>query len=295
MMQTSIITVNYNSGTALKEMLDSLLPQKRGDVEIIIVDNASVDDSIALITSYQDRARLIQSPDNEGFSKGVNRGLTVASGKFILLLNPDTIVNEGALAALEQFMAENTEAGIAGGRVRETDGSLQPACRRAFPSPWVAFCRLSGLGRLFPKSKIFDRYNLMFLDENATNEVDAVSGSFMMIRKDVIDQIGRFDEDYFLYAEDIDFCFRAKQSGWKNYYFPGAVVTHKKGVSAETNRVRAMYEFYNTMWTFHKKHYLRRTFPPVNLAIYLGIWFLKTVKPALAARRQPKQKVESRK
>ena len=280
-MTTTIIIVNYNAGDALRETVESLLPQMSAGRELLIVDNASADASLGGIAEYADRLRILRNADNAGFAAAVNRGIRESDGEYVLLLNPDITAAPGMLDSMEQFMAAHADTGIAGGRVNETDGSLQPACRRGFPTPWVAFCRFSGLARAFPNSKLFARYNLTFLDEAQPAAVDAVSGSFMMIRRNVLDQVGHLDEDYFMYAEDIDICLRTRQAGWEVRYNPDAVITHTKGVCADTNRARAKYEFYNTMWTFHKKHFAAKTFPPLNWAIWLAVAVLRFVMPRL--------------
>ena len=275
MITTSIIIVNYNSGDALRELLESLSPERTPDLEILIIDNASADDSMDCIADFRDGIRIVMNSDNVGFGKAVNQGIHLSKGRFVLLLNPDIVLCTGAVRALENFMIEHPDAGIAGGKIFSTDGTLQLACRRGFPTPWVAFSRLSGLSFLLPKSKLFARYNMTFLDENSVSEVDAVSGSFMLIRRDALDVAGVFDEDFFLYAEDIDICYRVHGAGWKIYYDPAAAVTHKKRTSAGSNQVRATYEFYNTMWTFHKKHFKRSTPALFNLFIWLGIACMK--------------------
>lgn len=280
-MKTSIIIVNYNAGAALKELVDSLAPETRDDVEAIVVDNASDDDSMELIKDCTVRARTIMNGENLGFAKGANQGIGASSGKYILLLNPDVVVRPGALKELESALDEDERVGIAGGKIFGPDGGFQLACRRGFPTPWVSFCRLSGLSFRFPKSRTLARYNLTYLDENEANEADAVSGSFMMIRKAALAETGHFDEDYFLYAEDIDLCYRVKKAGWKVVYTPAAVITHKKRVSARKNPVRSSYEFYNTMWTFHRKHYKKSTFFLVNACIYCAVSFLKYFVPSV--------------
>lgn len=283
-MTTSIIVVNYNSGEALDELLDSLRGEMRPDVETIVVDNASRDGWMERIAARGD-AKIILNTDNLGFSMAVNQGVRASSGRYILLVNPDVVVTPGAITALEDFLDSHGDTGVCGGKILGADGVLQLACRRGFPTPWVSFCRMSGLSFMFPKSRLLARYNMTYLDENEVSEVDALSGSFMMIRRDVFDEIGGFDEDYFLYAEDIDFCRRARLSGRRNFYVPSSVVTHKKRVSAKSNPVRSAYEFYNTMWTFHRKHYYRTTPAPVNAAIYVAVAVLKFVVPRVAAAR----------
>ncbi len=281
-MSVSIVTVNYNSGACLGRMADSALRQIGAADSLVVVDNASVDDSLERLAPLAEKITAIANMENRGFARAVNQGAAAAVSDFILLLNPDAVIAEGALRALESFMVERPDAGVAGGKVLETDGSLQLACRRGFPSPWVAFCRLSGLSFLFPRSRLLAGYNMTFLDENETSEVDAVSGSFMMIRRSAFDSLGGFDEDYFLYAEDIDFCYRAKAAGMKVYYYPGAEATHEKGVCAASAPGFAKREFYKTMWTFHSKHYKRKTLPPLNWLIWAAANALALAAPALA-------------
>lgn len=281
-MSVSIVTVNFNSGACLRRMADSALRQMSSADTLVVVDNASVDDSLERLAPLAERIEVIANMDNRGFARAVNQGAAAAASDFILLLNPDAVLADGALRALESFMSERGDAGVAGGKVLETDGSLQLACRRGFPSPWVAFCRLSSLSFMFPRSRLLAEYNMTFLDENETAEVDAVSGSFMMIRRSAFDSLGGFDEDYFLYAEDIDFCYRAKAAGLKVCYYPGAEATHDKGVCAASAPGFARREFYKTMWTFHSKHYKRKTFPPLNWLIWAAAMGLAAAAPALA-------------
>ncbi len=282
---TSIITVNYNSGYALARMLDSFMDVRRADLEMIVIDNASSDDSLERIGDYSSEIKLIKNAGNVGFGAAVNQGFSVGRGKFFLLLNPDAVLRDGSITELERFLEKHDGAGIAGGRVLEDDGTLQLACRRGIPTPWVAFCRLARLGRFFPGSRLFARYNMTYLDEREVNEVDAVSGSFMMLKREVVEELGGFDERFFLYAEDIDICYRAKQAGWKVYYTPDAVIVHSKGVSASSNPRLATYEFYNTMWTFHEKHFKKKTPFFINIPIYITIKIMKRVMPWLAGRR----------
>lgn len=284
-VKTTIITVNYNSDFALKRMIESYLAAGCEGCELIIIDNASSDNSIAMTEEYSDHYYLIENEKNLGFGAAVNQGFRAGRGDFFLLLNPDAILREGSISGLETFLEEHPEAGIAGGKVLEDDGSLQPACRRGIPTPWVAFCRLTGLGRLFPHSPLFARYNMTYLDENEENEVEALSGSFMMLRREVVERLGGFDEDFFLYAEDIDICYRARLNGWKVCYTPRAVIVHSKGISASSNPRLAVYEFYNTMWTFHRKHFKKQTPFFINIPIYIAIEIMKRLMPWLAVRR----------
>ncbi|MEW5944762.1 MAG: glycosyltransferase family 2 protein [bacterium] len=284
-MTTSIIIVNYNSGDSLAELLDSLATETRDDTEVIVVDNHSADESLKTISQRGAAIRAVLNDENLGFARAVNQGIAASMGKLILLLNPDVVVSAGALREIENATLQDPSVGISGGKILGADGRLQLACRRGFPTPWVSFCRLSGLSFLFPGSGLFARYNLTYLNENEMTPVDAVSGSFMMIRRELLDRIGLFDEDFFLYAEDLDICYRAKKAGWTVRYVPSAVVVHKKGVCASKNPVRASYEFYNTMWTFHRKHFMRSTPFVLNLCIFCAVAVMKYLVPAAVAVR----------
>ena len=184
-MDLSIIIVNYNVKEFLQNLLHSLQKAVQNiSHEIIVVDNASDDGSIEFIREKFPYVQLISNKSNLGFSKANNEGLKIAKGKYLLLINPDTIVSEDTISKMIQFLNNHEDAGLAGCKILNPDGSLQLACRRSFPGPWTSFCKVTGLSTLFPKNKLFARYNLTYLDENETYEVDAISGSFMMMKKD---------------------------------------------------------------------------------------------------------------
>lgn len=255
-MDLSIIIVNYNVKEFLQNLLTSLSKAVANlSAEIIIVDNGSDDGSIEMLNEKFPGVTLISSKINLGFSKANNLGLKIATGKFLLLLNPDTIVQEDTFEKLIQFFNENQDAGMVGCKILNPDGTLQLACRRSFPGPWTSFCKVSGLSSLFPKSKLFARYNLTYLDENQSYEVDAISGSFMMVRREVFDKIGGLDEQFFMYGEDLDWCYRVQKSGWKVYYVHNTTIIHYKGESTKRSSLDETKVFYNAMHLFVKKHF----------------------------------------
>ncbi len=254
-MDLSIIIVNYNVKEFLENLLNSLDKATRKiRSEVIVVDNASDDGSIELIKGKFSNIKLIENKENVGFSKANNLGLKIAKGEYLLLLNPDTIVEEETFEIMVSFFRKNPEVGLAGCKILNPDGTLQLGCRRSFPGPWNSFCKVSGLSALFPKNKLFSKYNLTYLDENQTHEVDAISGSFMMLRKNVYEKIGGLDEDFFMYGEDLDYCFRVQQSGYKVYYVHKTQIIHYKGESTKRSGIDEIRHFYNAMHLFVKKH-----------------------------------------
>lgn len=255
MTDLSIIVVNYN----VKEFLFNLLvsiekASKDLQTEIIIVDNASEDGSVEFIKEKFPQVTLIENDTNLGFSKANNLGLKIATGKYILLLNPDTLVQENTFTEMIKFFEEHPDAGMSGCKILNPDGTLQLACRRSFPGPWTSFSKVTGLSSLFPKSKLFARYNLTYLNENEINEVDAISGSFMMIRKEVYEKIGGLDEIFFMYGEDLDWCYRVQKAGYKVYYVPATQILHYKGESTKRSSLDETKFFYQAMHLFVRKH-----------------------------------------
>lgn len=254
-MDLSIIIVNYNVKEFLQNLIHSIHKAGRNlSYEIIVVDNASDDGSIELLKEKFPEVNLIANDANLGFSKANNIGLKNASGKYILLLNPDTIVAEDTFEKMIDFFKGNPQAGLAGCKILNPDGTLQLACRRSFPGPWTSFCKVTGLSSLFPQNKIFARYNLTYLDENDTYEVDAISGSFMMFPKSVFEKIGGLDERFFMYGEDLDFCYRIQQAGYKVFYVHSTQIIHYKGESTKRSSLDETKFFYNAMHLFVKKH-----------------------------------------
>jgi hypothetical protein len=255
-LDLSIIIVNYNVKEFLQNLLTSLFKAVTNlSSEIIVVDNGSDDGSVELLREKFPQVTLIANKDNLGFSKANNLGLKIAKGKFILLLNPDTIVQEDTFEKLIEFFKAHQDAGMTGCKILNPDGTLQLACRRSFPGPWTSFCKVSGLSSMFPNSRLFARYNLTYMDENQSYEVDAISGSFMMVRREVFEKIGGLDEQFFMYGEDLDWCYRVQKAGWKVYYVHDTTIIHYKGESTKRSSLDETKIFYNAMHLFVKKHF----------------------------------------
>jgi len=254
-LDLSIIIVNYNVKEFLQNLIHSIEKASSNLIkEIIIIDNASDDGSVEFIREKFPQIKLIANQKNLGFGKANNIGLKQASGKFILLINPDTLVAEDTFDKMITFFNENKNVGLAGCKILNPDGTLQLPCRRSFPGPWTSFTKVTGLSTLFPKSKIFARYNLTYLDENQTYEVDAISGSFMMMRREVFEKVGGFDEQFFMYGEDLDLCYRIQKAGYKVFYVHSTQIIHYKGESTKRSSLDETKVFYNAMHLFVKKH-----------------------------------------
>ena len=254
-MDLSIIIVNYNVRDFLENALVSLQKASEGlNTEFFVVDNASDDGSVDLLKQKFPNVRVIENRENLGFAKANNQALPLVKGKIILLVNPDTLVQEDTLRVLLKFFDENPDVGMAGCKILNPDGTLQLACRRSFPTPWVAFWKMVGLSALFPNTKIFGKYNLTYLNPDESYEVDAVSGSFMMLRREVCEMVGSLDEDFFMYGEDLDWCFRIQRAGWKIYYVHSTQIIHYKGESAKRSDFDEIKTFYQAMNLFIQKH-----------------------------------------
>jgi len=255
-VELSIIIVNYNVKEFLQNLLHSIEKASLNiSHEIIIVDNASDDGSVELIREKFPSVKLIANTENLGFGKANNQALEVAEGKYLLLINPDAIVSEDTLYNMIYFFKDNPEAGLAGCKILNPDGTLQLACRRSFPGPWTSFCKVTGLSNFFPRSRLFARYNLTYLDEDQTYEVDAISGSFMMMKSEVLNKVGGFDEEFFMYGEDLDLCYRIQQAGFKVFYVHTTQIIHYKGESTKRSRLDETKMFYDAMHLFVKKHF----------------------------------------
>ena len=254
-MDLSVIIVNYNVKEFLQNLIHSIYKAaQKITFEIIVVDNASDDGSVEFIRDKFPEVKLFANDKNLGFSKANNIGLKVAEGKYILLINPDTLVSEDTLEKMIRFFQDNPDAGLAGCKILNPDGSLQLACRRSFPGPWTSFCKVTGLSSIFPKSKLFARYNLTFLNEDQTYEVDAISGSFMMFTKEIYNKVGGLDEQFFMYGEDLDFCYRVQKAGFKVVYVHSAQIIHYKGESTRRSSLDETKIFYSAMHLFVRKH-----------------------------------------
>lgn len=286
----SICIVTLNAAAYLRACLKSLAenPPQR-PTEIIVVDNHSSDGTPAMLQTEFPHVHLIQNQENAGFARPMNQAMRQAKGTYLLLLNPDTVVLPGAIDTLVQFLEENPQAGICGPKVLNRDGTLQRPCRRGIARPWAAFSYFSGLWKVFPRSKFFGGYLLNYLDEDATHEVDGVSGSCMLIRRRLIEEIGYLDERYFAYQEDADYCFQAQKAGWKIYYVPAAKIIHYGGQGGSRHQpFRSIYEWHRSYYLYYRKNLAADYFFLFNW-FYYALMLLKLLL-ALAANLLRREK-----
>lgn len=273
-MDLSIIIVNYNVRHFLEQALLSVEKACFGiRAEIFVVDNNSADNSLAMVEERFPQVNIIANKENVGFAKANNQAIRLAKGQHILLLNPDTVVEEDTFVKCIQFMASNPDAGALGVRMIDGSGTFLPESKRGFPSPWVAFCKAFGLSKVFPKSKRFNQYHLGYLSEQANNPVDVLAGAFMFIRKKVLDEIGLLDEDFFMYGEDIDLSYRIKKGGYQNYYLADTSIIHYKGESTKKGSLNYVNIFYKAMLIFADKHLHGSYGFLYKSMIYLAVYF----------------------
>jgi GT2 family glycosyltransferase len=256
MPDLSICIVTLNTRQYLRDCLDSLAAHPGSlPTEIIVVDNASTDGTQTMLAAEYPHVALIQNEKNEGFARPSNQAMRAATGRYLLLLNPDTLVHAGALDTLLTFLEQHPHAGIVGPKVLNRDGSLQMACRRGIPRPGAMISYFLKLHRLFPHSIRFGGYLLNYLDENETHLVDGVSGSCMLVRRSAAEQAGYFDEQFFAYQEDADFCFQVQRLGWQVYYHPAARITHFGGQGgSRAQPYRAIVAWHRSYYLFYRKN-----------------------------------------
>ena len=279
-MKLSIVIPTYNAHEWIEQCMDSIrLHRPACDYEVIVVDDLSTDDTAVVVRDKFPDVRLFLNKTNLGFGKTVNVGLRAATGEFVLVLNNDTWMHERALDTMIAYLEAHTDTGIVGPRVLSGDGTIQEQCRRRIPTPMAALLYFSGVARMFPKNPKLAGYLMTASDEHTTTEVDAVSGACLMVRRAVLDQIQGFDEEYYLYGEDMDFCWRTKLAGWKVIYHPAATITHFGGQGGTgKKRMYATIEWHRAMWIFYRKHRAPRVSMPERLLVYSGI----ALKGALA-------------
>jgi GT2 family glycosyltransferase len=296
MPSLAIVITSYNTRDLLRDCLRSI--ERAGtacSINTWVVDNASRDGSAEMVQADFPHVHLIVSPRNGGYAYANNLALREILGAgswelgvgdwlvpptantqhptpdYILLLNPDTVVPPYALDGLVGFLEAHPDVGACGPKLLLADGSLDVACRRSFPTPEIAFYRMTGLAQLFPRSPRFGRYNMTYLDPNIQTEVDAVVGACMLVRGSVVREVGLLDEAYFMYGEDLDWAYRIKQYGWRIVYVPSVTVHHYKRASSRQRPFQSIHAFYDAMRVFHRKHYATTTPAPLNLLIELGI------------------------
>lgn len=272
-MDLSIVIVNYNVKYFLEQCLHSVKKAIEGiETEVFVVDNNSVDGSCNHIRERFPWVKLIDNKENVGFSKANNQAIRISSGKYVLLLNPDTVVEEDTFSKCISFMDEHPEAGSLGVKMIDGSGHYLPESKRALPTPSVAFYKIFGLSSLFPKSKIFGKYHLGYLDKDKTHEVDILAGAFMFLRKETLEKVGLLDEDYFMYGEDIDLSYRITKGGYKNYYYPETTIIHYKGESTKKGSLNYVVVFYNAMIIFANKHFASKRARAYSMIIRLAIY-----------------------
>jgi len=274
MIKLSVVIVNYNVKHFIEQCLISVYKAISAiQAEVFVTDNNSVDGSVAMIREKFPQVKLIENKKNYGFSYANNQAIKQATGEYILLLNPDTVVEEDTFLKCIRFMDSHPEAGALGVKMIDGKGRFLPESKRALPTPIVAFYKIFGLSRLFPHSKTFGRYHLGHLDKNQTHEVEILPGAFMFIRKECMDKTGLLDEDYFMYGEDIDLSYRIIKSGYKNYYYPETAIIHYKGESTKKGSMNYVYVFYNAMIIFARKHFTSKNASLFAALIHMAIYF----------------------
>ena len=273
-MKLSVVIVNYNVTYFLEQCLHSVYRAGQGiPMEVFVVDNNSVDGSVQMIKEKFPKVQLIANNDNKGFSKANNQAIRQSNGDYVLLLNPDTVVEENTFRKVIDFMDTHSDAGGLGVKMVDGKGRFLPESKRGLPTPAVAFYKIFGFSKLFPRSKTFGKYHLGYLDKDEIHEVDILAGAFMLLRKSVLDEVGLLDESFYMYGEDIDLSFRIAKAGYKNYYFPKTRIIHYKGESTKKSSVNYVFVFYNAMIIFARKHFSQKNARMfsllINLAVYL--------------------------
>jgi GT2 family glycosyltransferase len=261
-MKLSIVIVSYNVRTYLEQCLQSVCKALEGiEGEVFVVDNHSEDDSVIVLRTNYPWVRLIENPENVGFARANNIAIRQSEAEYVLLLNPDTVVEEETLRQSLTFMDAHPEAGGAGVMMYNADGTLAPESRRAIPTPWVSCLKMLGFTK---------RYYMSHLPWDQPSQIEVISGAFCLLRKKALDEIGLLDEAFFMYGEDIDLSYRLLKGGWQNWYLPYSII-HFKGKSTQKSDYRYVHIFYQAMLIFFRKHYGHLSFfftLPVKMAIY---------------------------
>ncbi len=266
----SIVIVNYNT----RELLRSRLATLPG--RIIVVDNASTDGSQEMVRRSFPGVHLITNAQNVGFALASNQGIRMTKSTYVLLLNTDCEATHWAITEVTNYLDHHPEVGAATCKLMLPSGLMDPACHRGFPTPWASLTYFVGLEKLFPSSRLFGQYHQGYKPMEEVHDVDCISGAFFLVRREVIDQAGLLDEAFFMYGEDIDWCYRMRSAGWKIHFYPRVSITHKKhqsGLAQADNGLRSQTKkyFYDAMKLFYGKHYSRRYNPLVSALVLLGI------------------------
>jgi GT2 family glycosyltransferase len=290
MTDLSISIVNYNNKECLAACLDSVYSHP-ADVsfEIIVIDNGSCDGSVEFVKQAFPSVKVIGNSENRGFVKANNQGIRASGGRYLLSLNNDTIIKNGTLGGLVRFMQEHPDVGVCGPKVLNQDGTFQRQCRRSFPTLSSSLSYFLKLHKLFPRSEFFGRYLMTHWDCDKGGEVDSVSGCCLMVRREVIKKVGILDENFVMYGDDLDWCYRIKQAGWKVCYVPDVQIIHLGGQSSRRLSGKCIVLFYRAMAIFYRKHYAPRHTFIINSIVYAGIWLKAVV--ALCVNLFRKEKV----
>ena len=283
----TIVTVAHNTRTVVRGCLDAIRASEAPfQVETILVDTG-LDGTAAMVRAEYPEVTVLEAPENPGYSAANNLALRRASGGYVLLLHPDTLLPPDGVARAVARLERDASIGILGVKLVRGDGSLDRACRRSFPTPENALYHFLRLPRLFPGSAKFGQYNLTHLDPDREYPVDAVAGSFMLIRREVLERIGLLDEVFWMYGEDLDLCWRAREAGWQTHYFPEVRVLHLKGESSKARSLKCTYEFFRAMYLFYEKHYAARAPLVQNVVVTAGIVILGATSLAADRLRPP--------
>ncbi|MBT9145933.1 MAG: N-acetylglucosaminyl-diphospho-decaprenol L-rhamnosyltransferase [candidate division WS2 bacterium] len=267
----SISIVNWNTKGLLRDCLKSIYENTHGiDYEIFVVDNASEDGSTKMVEKEFPKVKLIKNKENAGFAKANNQAIMRSKGRYVLLLNSDTVVLENALEKMMVFMDEHPGVGVLGPKILNPDGSLQPSCR-SFPTLLTTFFEETLLNRLFPKNRIVGKYKMSYWEHNSVREIDQPMGSALMVRREAIEQVGLLDEQFYMYYEEVDWCYRIKKRGWKIYFIPQAQVIHYGGTATNKNKSKSLVETYRSMYKFFRKHYGRLSVILLKSLVMIGL------------------------
>ena len=284
-MDLSIIIINYKTKDLTLQTLDSVFKADPppGKMEVFLIDNHSQDATPAAVKQQFPQVKQILSPKNLGFAGGNNLGLRQAKGRYILLLNSDTIIEPDTLTVMIKYMDANPQVGLSTCRVELADGRIDPASHRGFPTPWASLTYYLGLEKFFPHSPLLAQYHQGWKDLKQIHEIDSPVGAFFFLRKSVLNQVGLLDEAFFMYAEDLDLAFRIKKSGWQVMYVPTTKITHLKGASGinstdKSKKIITTKAFFDTMKTFYQKHYRKKYLFFIRWLVFLGIDLVKTIK-----------------
>jgi GT2 family glycosyltransferase len=274
-VELSVCIVTYQARDLLRDCLCSLYENTNLDLEVIVVDNGSQDGVAEMLQTEFPAVHFIQNPGNLGYTRPMNQALRAGRGRYLLQLNPDTLILPGALECLMSFLAAHPQVGICGPKVLNRDGTLQKPCRRGESRPLAVLAYFTGLAGRYPKNRRLGEYLMSYMDEEETHPVAGVAGSCMLIRREVVDQIGYLDERFFAYQEDADYCFRARQAGWQIYYVPEARIIHYGGMGgSRVQPYRSIYEWHKSYYLYYRKNLAKDYFFLFNWFYY----FLMLVK-----------------